>query len=156
MLKASIWDGTPVWRFGYPKTSKSKLLPSRGMAPGWLDAKSFDLGWPPGLEVWRSKNVQIEAFTIQGHGPRMLKPWNSRFWGPKTSNSKVLTSWGHLSGCMDAKTFDLGWPPGLEVWESKPPNRGGIPNRSFYHPGAWPQDVKSFEFEVLGSKNSKV
>ena len=26
-------------------------------------------------------------------------------------------------------------------------------NRSFYHPGAWPQDVKTFEFEVLGSKN---
>jgi hypothetical protein len=43
----------------------------------------------------------------------------------KTSNSKVLISWGHLSGWLDAKSFDF----------------------------EWPQDVKTFEFEVLGSKN---
>ena len=30
-----------------------------------LDAKSFDLGWPPGLEVYESKNIQIETFAIQ-------------------------------------------------------------------------------------------
>jgi len=58
-------------------------------------------------------------------GPRMLKPLNSTFWGPKTSNSKVLTSWGHMLGWLDAKSFDFGWP----------------------------QDVKTFEFEVLGSQN---
>ena len=85
MLKASIWDDPLVWRFGDPKTSKSKLLPSRGMAS------------------------------------------NSMFWDPKTSNSKVLTSWGHLSGWLNAKNFDLEEPP-----------------------GAWPVDVKTFEFEVLG------
>ncbi len=88
MLKASIWDGPPVWRFGNP---------------------NLQIGGPS----------QIEAFSIQGHGPRMLKASNSRSWGPKTSNSKVLTSWGHLSGWLDAKSFDLGWPPGLEVWGSK-------------------------------------
>ena len=64
-----------------------------------LDAKSFDLGWPPGLEVWESKNIQIEAFSIQGNGPRMLKSSNSMFLDPKTSNSKLLTFWGHVPGC---------------------------------------------------------
>ena len=57
--------------------------------------------------------------------PRMSKPLDSKFWCPKTSNSKVLTSWGHLSGWLDAKSFDFGWP----------------------------QDVKTFEFKILGSKN---
>ena len=42
-------------------------------------------------------------------GPRMLKPLNSKFWRPKVSNSKVLTSGGHLSGWLDAKSFDFGW-----------------------------------------------
>ena len=28
---------------------------------------------PPGLKVWGVKNSQIEAFTIQGHGPRIVK-----------------------------------------------------------------------------------
>ena len=45
---------------------------------------------------------------------------------------------------LDAKIFDLGWPPGLEVL--------GIqkhPNRCFYHPWAWPQDVETFEFQVF-------
>ena len=70
--------------------------------------------------------------------------------------SKLLLSWGYLSGWLDAESFDLGWPSGLEVWEFKPSNRGAIPNRSIYHPGAWPQDVKSFEFKVLGAKSIEV
>ena len=52
-----------------------------------LDAKSFDLdalrmlkSWPPGLEVWEYKNMEIEAFTIQGHGTRMLKHSNWRLF----------------------------------------------------------------------------
>ena len=84
MLKASIWDDLPICRFG-------------DHLSGWLDAKSFNLGWPPDLEVWGSQNIQIEAFSIPGHDPRMLKLSNSKFWDPKTLNSKVLTSWGHLS-----------------------------------------------------------
>ena len=35
---------------------------------------------------------QIEAFSIQEHDPRMLKPSNSKSWDPKILNSKVLTS----------------------------------------------------------------
>ena len=35
-----------------------------------LDAKSFDLWWTP---VCKSKNIQIEAFSIQKHDPRILK-----------------------------------------------------------------------------------
>ena len=82
-----------------------------------LDAKSFDLGWPLVLENWKSKPPnreasQIEAFTIHGHGPRMLKASNSKFLDPKTSNSKLLPSRGWP---QDVKSFDLGWPPGLEV-----------------------------------------
>ena len=96
-----------------PKTSNSKVLTYWSHLSGWLDAKSFDLGWPSGLEVWGSKNIQIKTFTIQEHDPRMLKLLKSRFWGSKTSNSKFLTSCGHLSGWLDAKSFDLGWPP---VW----------------------------------------
>ena len=61
------------------------------------------------------------------------------FWDPKNVNSKGLTSWGHLSGWLDAKIFDLGCPPGLEVWGSK--------NIQIE---AWLQDIK---FEVLGPKN---
>ena len=102
---------------------------------GWMLKASIWDG-PPDLEVWGSKNIQIEAFSTPGHGHRILKHLNSKFWDPKTSNWKVLTSWGHLSGWLDANSFDLGWPPGLEVW---------IPGAS--------QDGKTFEFEVLGSKN---
>ena len=68
-----------------------------------LDAKSFDFGWP-GLEVWEFKNIQIEPFVIQGHGPRLLKPSNYRFLNIKTSNSKLLTSWDHA---LYPKSFDL-------------------------------------------------
>ena len=57
------------------------------------DVKKFD------LEVWESMNIQIEAFSIQGHGPRMLKASNRRFLDPQTSDSKLLTSWGHVPGC---------------------------------------------------------
>ena len=96
MIKASIWDASPIWRFEFPN------LQTRGPS-------------------------QIEAFSIQGHGLRMLKASNSRSWDRKISNSKVLTSLGHLSVWLDAKSFDLGWC----------------------------QDVKSFEFEDFGSKNLK-
>ena len=172
-----------------------------------LDGKSFDLdvfGFQK-PQTWGS--FQIEAFSIQGHDPRMLKVSNSKSWGPKTSNSKVLKSWampldgksfdldvldsqtskpgGHAKSkllvsiqgmgpgweklrfqslglpqhrterfqfpeamSLDGKRFDLGWPPGLEVLGSK-----NIQIEVFYHPNAWPQDVKTFEFEVLGLKN---
>ena len=96
-----------IRRFRGPKTSNSKVLTA------WLDAKSFDLGWRPGLEVWESKNIQIEVFSIQGHDLRMLELSNSRFWGPKTSNSNFLTSWAHLTAWLDAKSFNFGCPP---VW----------------------------------------
>ena len=29
--------------------------------------------------------------------------------GPKTSNQNVLTYWGHLSGWLDARSFDFAW-----------------------------------------------
>ena len=63
-----------------------------------LDGKSFDLdvfGFP---NLQPGGPSQIEAFSIQGHGPRMLKPSNSMFLDPKTSNSKLLTFWGHAPG----------------------------------------------------------
>ena len=97
------------------------------------DVKIFD------LEVWGSKNIQIEAFSIQGHGPRMLKSSIWRFGNPKTSKSKLLASRGMAPGCENLRFEGLGIQK--------------HPNRSFYHPGAWPQDVKTFEFEVLGIKN---
>ena len=108
MLKpsnSSFWD---------PKTSNSEVLTSWSHLSGWVDAKSFDLRWPPDLEVWEFKNIWIEVVIIQEHGPRMLKPSNLMFWAPQTSNSNVLTSLGHLPGWIDAKSFDLGWSPDLE------------------------------------------
>ena len=75
MLKASISDDPRFGVLGSQKHSnRSFNLASRGMTPGWLDAKSFDLGWYPELEVWELKNIQIKAFTVQGYGPRMLNP----------------------------------------------------------------------------------
>ena len=82
-----------------------------------LDAKSFDLRW---RLVWQFRNLNLEieetskiqSFTIQAHGPKMLKILNLMFLDPKTSNLKLLTS------CvmpLDAKSFDFGWPAGLEV-----------------------------------------
>ena len=58
-----------------------------------LDAKNFD------LDVFGFPNPKIEDFNTLGHGPRMFKAWNSRFLDPKTSNSELLTSWGHVPGC---------------------------------------------------------
>ena len=55
-------------------------------------------------------------------GPSKLKLLNLRFWDPKTSNLKVLICWGHLSGWLNANSFDFGWP----------------------------EQVKTFEFEVFG------
>ena len=57
------------------------------------DVEIFD------FEVWESKNIKTGAFNIQGHDPRILKALNSKFLDPKTSNSKLLTSWGHAPGC---------------------------------------------------------
>ena len=56
-----------------------------------LDGKSFDLGWPPGLQVEKFEKLQMETFSIQKHDPRMLKPLNSRLLNTKISNSKFLT-----------------------------------------------------------------
>ena len=53
-----------------------------------LDAKSFK------FEVFRPQELEFETFSIQGHDLRMLKASNSMFLDPKTSNSKLLTSWG--------------------------------------------------------------
>ena len=52
-------------------------------------------------------------------GPRMLKPLNSRVWYPKTWNSNGLTSWGHLTGWLDAKSFGFGWPQGVKPFGFK-------------------------------------
>ena len=79
------------------------------------------------FEEWESKKNQIEDFSIHGHGPTMLKALSSKFLDPK----KLLISW---SMPHDVKIFDV------EVWESK-----NLTNRM-------PQDVKSSEFKVLGSK----
>ena len=62
------------------------------------DVKIFD------LESWEFKNMQIKAFSIQGHGPMMLKVSNRRFWDVKTCHSKLLTS---LGSAPDAKIFDF-------------------------------------------------
>ena len=81
-----------------PKTSNSKLLTCWVMI---LNRKGFDLdvfGFP-NLQTGRSS--KIEAFSIQGHGPWMLKVSNSTSWDPKTSNSKVLTSCRYVSGCQN-------------------------------------------------------
>ena len=80
------------------QNSNLKILTSWAICQVWLDAKSFDLGWAPGLEVWRSKDIQIEAFSIQWHDPRMLKASNSRSWGSKISNLKVQTFWSYAPG----------------------------------------------------------
>ena len=52
-----------------------------------LDAKSFD------FDVFESPNFKIENFNILGYDRRMLKTLNSRFWDPKTSNSKQGCFW---------------------------------------------------------------
>ena len=79
------------------------------------DVEIFD------LEVWESKNIQIEAFSIQGHEPesevfespnlrfeafnilgsypRMLKYSIWRFGNPKTSKQKLLVSRDMAPGC---------------------------------------------------------
>ena len=134
------------------KTSNSKALTSQGHLSGWLNAKSFDLDNCPqfrGLGIQKHSNRNLYD---PGARAKDVKNFEFEVLGPKTSSSKVLTSWFHLSGWLEAKNSDLELPPGLEVWESKHPNRGVIPNRSFYYPGAWPHDVKNFEIEVLGSK----
>ena len=113
MLRASIWDGPPVWR----------LVNSN-------------------LQIRASS--QIEACSIQGHGPRMLNASNSRSWYPKTSNSKV-----NILG-PSVKMLKA------SIWDGPPIWRFGRPNTSkskLLASRAWPQDVQSFEFEVLGSKN---
>ena len=78
----------------------------------FLDAKSFD------LDVWGSKNIQIETFSIQRHELRMLKTLKSRF----ILNSKLLTSWGMS---QDVKTSIL------RFGDLKKFKLGVIPNRSF-------------------------
>ena len=47
---------------------------------------------------------QIEAFRTQGHDPRVLKRPISRSQDLKTSNSKLLTSWGP---CLHGRSFNL-------------------------------------------------
>ena len=46
----------------------------------FLDPKSFDLNFRG------PKNKQGEAFSIQGHDPRMLKTMISTFWDLNISN----------------------------------------------------------------------
>ena len=58
-----------------------------------LGAKSFD------FDVFGSANFQIEDFNILGHDFRMLKALDSKLFDSKTSNSKLLTFWGHVPGC---------------------------------------------------------
>ena len=97
MLKASIWmfliSKPPNQRFSY----------CEAMA---LDAKRLDLDL-----LFLLLNVQTSAPTAptdrQGPTDR------------PTSNSKVLTSWGHLSDWVDAKSLDFGWPSMLKPFNSK-------------------------------------
>ena len=42
---------------------------------------------------------------------------------------------------LDAKSFDSWWLSGLKIQKNS--------NWSFYHPGAWPENIKSFKFEVF-------
>ena len=51
-----------------------------------------------GLEVSAFPNLKIENSNILGHDPRILKTLNSGFLDAKTSNSKLLTAWGHVPG----------------------------------------------------------
>jgi hypothetical protein len=73
-----------------------------------LDGKSFDLdvfGFP---KLQTGGPSQIEAFSIQGHGPRMSKASNSRSWGPRLLSSdwdslQALTSIG--TTCVHMSLF---------------------------------------------------
>ena len=51
------------------------------------------------LKGWEAKNIQIEDFSIQRHGFRMLKALNSSFFESKNLNSKILTCWDMTRGC---------------------------------------------------------
>ena len=106
MLKASNS------RFLDPETSNSNFLASRGVksfefevfGPQDVEFESIRPGaWPQDVksfefEVFGPQDFEFETFSIQGHDPRMLKASNSEFWDPKTTNSKLLTSWGHAPG----------------------------------------------------------
>ena len=100
------------------------------------DVKIFD------LEVSETKSIQIEAFSIQGQGPSMLKSSIWKFRDPKTSKSKLLASRDMTPGCQNLRFGGLG------IQKHS--------NRTFEHPGAWPQDVNSFESEVWESINIKI
>ena len=61
-----------------------------------LDAKSFNFGMAPGLEVLRisSQNLEFEAFNILGSCPWMLKAsiWDDfRFGGLGSKNTQIET-----------------------------------------------------------------
>ena len=56
-------------------------------------ATSFD------LDVLGSPNIQIEDVKILGPCPWMLKVSLWMFLDRQTSKLKILTSWGHATGC---------------------------------------------------------
>ena len=87
-----------------PKVLNSQKLYFKGFnflghLRGRLNAKNFDWGRPRRWRVYKSKNInytqRVETFKFETSGP-------------KDSNSKKLTFWGHLSGSMCAKSYDLG------------------------------------------------
>ena len=120
------------------------------------------------LQTSKSEDIaKIEPFIIQGHDPRMLKASNSRSWGSKTLNSKQHSGTIRFEipprfGGLHSPTFKLwghpnskflafrGMPAGFEklwirgYWIKK------LKFEGFNILGVMPQDVKSFESDVLG------
>ena len=85
----------------------------------------------------------------------MLKSLIWRFWDPKTSKSKILTSWGHLSGWLDAKSFDLDVPRMLKssIWMFKDPEASILKILTSWGHLSGRLDVKIIDLEAWGPKN---
>ena len=133
--RLEVWEFKPANWGAHPK---SKLLPSRGMAPG---CKSFE------FEVLGSKNFEFEGLTSWGHLPGWLvKALNFTFWDPKVSNSKLK-----ILGSCPRKLKSSIWKSTHRELKSS----GG--NHRFWHlgiPGTWPRMLIDMNSKFWDQKNS--
>ena len=83
------------------KNLNSKVLTSYGHPKSKLLASSLPDRWSQHVKAFPFKFLRPQTFDFRRF--QDVKPLNSMFLDPKTSNSKVLTSWGHLPGSLDAK-----------------------------------------------------
>ena len=68
-----------------------------------LGAKNFDLRWP-------GKSLKSNLFTVQGHGPSLLKVSNSKSCSPKNSNATFLNILGVI--------FQVAWMLKALIWDA--------------------------------------